>query len=645
MAADKDKHVRSILPIPDVRKPELTAYDAKDPESRFPPIEPVLPPDGAPNVLIVLLDDVGFGSSSAFGGPCETPVAEKLAANGLKYTRFHTCALCSPTRQAMLTGRNHHSVGMGAITEIATAAPGYNSLRPNTKAPLPLTLKLNGYATAQFGKCHEVPAWQTSPMGPFDAWPAGGGGFEHFYGFIGGETNQYDPALYEGLTPVEPPATAEEGYHLTEDMTDRAIGWVQPAEGADAGQAVLRLLRAGRRPRPAPRAEGVGRQVQGPLRPGLGQAPRGDVRAAEGAGRHRAGRRAHAAPRRDPGLGRHARGAQAGARAPDGGLRRVPGAHRPPRRPPGRRPRGPRRAGEHARLLHLRRQRRLRGRHAQRRLQRDVQLQRHGGARDAGVHAVEDRRVRLAVGVQPLLGGLGLGDERAVPVDQAGGVALGRHAQRHDRALAQGHRGARGAASPVHPRDRRGADGPRGRRPAGADPGQRRAAVADGGHQHALQLRRREGARAPRPAVLRDGRQPRHLLQGLERGHQAPDPLDPDGPEAGRLRRRRLGALRREQGLDAGAQPRQGAPGDAAQAAAAVPHRGDQVQRAPARRPGHGALHPRDGRPADAHQGELAAVLPRHGTVAGEQRRQREEPLLHRHRRGRPWARASRRTA
>ncbi len=211
MATQPDKHVRSILPIPDVRKTELTAYDAKDPESRFPPIEPLLPPAGAPNVLVILLDDVGFGSSSAFGGPCETPVAEKLAANGLKFTRFHTCALCSPTRQAMLTGRNHHSVGMGAITEIATAAPGYNSLRPNTKAPLPLTLKLNGYATAQFGKCHEVPAWQTSPMGPFDAWPAGGGGFEYFYGFIGGETSQYDPALYEGLTPIEPPATRRRG--------------------------------------------------------------------------------------------------------------------------------------------------------------------------------------------------------------------------------------------------------------------------------------------------------------------------------------------------------------------------------------------------------------------------------------------------
>jgi arylsulfatase len=227
MSTPPDKHSRAVLPIPDVRKPGLTAFDAKDPDSKFPPIETVLPPKGAPNVLIILLDDVGFGSSSAFGGPCETPVAERLAANGLKFTRFHTCALCSPTRQAMLTGRNHHSVGMAAITEIATAAPGYNSVRPNTKAPLPLTLKLNGYATAQFGKCHEVPAWQTSPLGPFDAWPSGGGGFEYFYGFIGGEVSQYDPALYEGTTPVEPPATAEEGYHFTEDMTDRAIGWVR----------------------------------------------------------------------------------------------------------------------------------------------------------------------------------------------------------------------------------------------------------------------------------------------------------------------------------------------------------------------------------------------------------------------------------
>ncbi|HET6651397.1 MAG TPA: arylsulfatase [Nocardioides sp.] len=222
-----DRHARSILPIPDRPATGLTTYDAKDLNTSFPPIEPLLPPPGAPNVLIVLLDDVGFGASSAFGGPCRTPTADRLATAGLRYNRFHTTALCAPTRQALLTGRNHHSVGMGSITELATSSPGNNSVRPNTKAPLATTLKLNGYSTAQFGKCHEVPVWQSSPMGPFDAWPSGGGGFETFYGFIGGENNQWDPALYSGTTPIEPPATAEEGYHLTEDLTDHAINWVR----------------------------------------------------------------------------------------------------------------------------------------------------------------------------------------------------------------------------------------------------------------------------------------------------------------------------------------------------------------------------------------------------------------------------------
>ena len=222
-----EKIDRAILPIPDRQHVGLVTYDAKDPNTKFPRIEPLRPPKGAPNVLIILLDDVGFAASSAFGGPCHTPNFEKLAASGLKYNRFHTTALCSPTRQALLTGRNHHSVGMGGITEIATSAPGYSSIRPKNKAPLALTLQLNGYSTAQFGKCHEVPVWETSPLGPFYAWPTGGGGFEYFYGFIGGETNQWDPAIYEGTTPIEPPKTAEEGYHFTDDMTDKAIAWVR----------------------------------------------------------------------------------------------------------------------------------------------------------------------------------------------------------------------------------------------------------------------------------------------------------------------------------------------------------------------------------------------------------------------------------
>jgi len=218
---------RAILPIPDPQYVGLTTYDAKDPDTKFPPIEQLRPPEGAPNVLIVLIDDVGFGASSAFGGPISTPNAERLAKTGLKFNRFHTTALCSPTRQALLTGRNHHSVNMGCITELATSAPGYSSVRPKDKAPLAETLKLNGYSTAQFGKCHEVPVWETSPMGPFGAWPTGGGGFEYFYGFIGGETNQWYPAIYEGATPIEPEKTPEEGYHFTEDMTNKAIKWVR----------------------------------------------------------------------------------------------------------------------------------------------------------------------------------------------------------------------------------------------------------------------------------------------------------------------------------------------------------------------------------------------------------------------------------
>lgn len=227
MMANINDKARTVLPIPDIPKPGITTYDAKDPDTKFPPIEPMRPPHGAPNVLVILLDDVGFGASSAFGGPCNTPTAVKLAAGGLRYNRFHTTALCAPTRQALMTGRNHHSAGMGNITETATSAPGQSSLRPNTMAPIAETLKLNGYSTAMFGKCHEVPVWESSPMGPFDHWPSGGGGFEYFYGFIGGENNQYDPALYEGTTPIEPPATPEEGYHLTEDMTDHAVNWIR----------------------------------------------------------------------------------------------------------------------------------------------------------------------------------------------------------------------------------------------------------------------------------------------------------------------------------------------------------------------------------------------------------------------------------
>jgi arylsulfatase len=216
---------RDILPIPDRPYAGPTMYDARHPDARYDPIQPLRPPEGAPNLFLVLIDDAGFGSNSAFGGPCRTPHLDFLAANGLRYTRFHTTAMCSPTRQALLTGRNHHSVGMGAVSDMATAAPGYTSKRPNTAATIAEILRLNGYSTAQLGKCHEVPTWEWSPAGPFDRWPTGSG-FEYFYGFMGGETSQFHPALTLGTSSVHPEKTPEQGYHLTEDLAARARRWL-----------------------------------------------------------------------------------------------------------------------------------------------------------------------------------------------------------------------------------------------------------------------------------------------------------------------------------------------------------------------------------------------------------------------------------
>ncbi|WP_460795588.1 sulfatase-like hydrolase/transferase [Microbacterium sp. GXF0217] len=236
---------REVLPIPDRKPVGVATFAATDPDTSYPPIEPLRPPAGAPNVVVVLLDDVGFGASSAYGGPCSTPTAERLAAEGPRYTRFHTTALCSPTRAAMLSGRNHHAVGMGAITEFATSAPGYNSLRPNTCAPLAEILRLNGYSTAQIGKCREVPVFEASPIEPFDHWPNPGGGFEYLYGFIGGENNQWSPALYEQTTPIEPPATPEQGYHLMSDLADKAILWTRTQKSVAPDKPFFRYLAPG----------------------------------------------------------------------------------------------------------------------------------------------------------------------------------------------------------------------------------------------------------------------------------------------------------------------------------------------------------------------------------------------------------------
>src|SRR5437870_6047957 len=213
---------RTVLPIKEPTYPESTVLDARD--AKAPPRFEVKAPAKAPNVVVVLIDDIGFGASSAFGGPINMPTLDKLAAGGLRYNRFHTTALCSPTRTALLTGRNHHVNNAGAIMELATAFPGNTGIRPNSVAPLAEMLRQNGYSTAAFGKYHETPPWEVSVSGPYDQWPTHSG-FDKFYGFIGGETNQWSPAIYDGVARVEPPHDPK--YHFTTDMTNQAINLAQ----------------------------------------------------------------------------------------------------------------------------------------------------------------------------------------------------------------------------------------------------------------------------------------------------------------------------------------------------------------------------------------------------------------------------------
>lgn len=214
---------QEVLPSPPAQFKGQIGLTAKDSKSDFP--IPVHAPKGAPNVVLIILDDVGFGASSTFGGPCDTPTLDRLAKNGLRYTQFHTTALSSPTRASLLTGRNHHSVHTGTIMEMATGFPGYDSLMGRDTATVAEILKQKGWNTSWFGKNHNVPDWQTSQAGPFDLWPTGLG-FEHFYGFIGAETDQWRPAAFEGTRPIEP-YLANPDYNFDYDMADQAIKWVR----------------------------------------------------------------------------------------------------------------------------------------------------------------------------------------------------------------------------------------------------------------------------------------------------------------------------------------------------------------------------------------------------------------------------------
>jgi arylsulfatase A-like enzyme len=227
---------RSRLPIPDPPFAGKIGKTYKESKQAWPELPK--PSTQAPNVVIILLDDVGFGQVSTFGGPVPTPSLEKLAKNGLRYNRFHTTAICGPSRAALITGRNHHNCGSGFLAEWATGFPSYNCMIPQSTATVGRLLKDNGYNTSWFGKDHNTPDWESSVVGPFDRWPTGLG-FDYFYGFIGGETHQYYPVLFENTKAVEPDKSPEDGYHFMTDMTDKAIDWLRYSKSINPDKPAL----------------------------------------------------------------------------------------------------------------------------------------------------------------------------------------------------------------------------------------------------------------------------------------------------------------------------------------------------------------------------------------------------------------------
>ena len=525
---------------------------------------------------------------------------------------------------------------MGGITEIATGAPGYCSVLPNTMSPLARTLKLNGYSTAQFGKCHEVPVWETSPAGPFDAWPTGGGGFEYFYGFIGGEANQWYPTLYEGTTPVEPKKTPEEGYHLVEDMTDKAMDWIGAAEGARAGQAVLRLLRARARPtrRTTCRRNGPTSTRASSTRAGTSCARRPSR-----------GRRSSASSRRTASSPRATRRSRRGTTMPE--------ALKPVLR---------REMEVYAGFLEYT------DHHVGRLLD---------GLKKLGI--LDDTLVYYIIGdngasAEGTLNGtynemsyfnglqaLETPEFLTARIDKLGGpesynhYAVGwAHAMNTPYQWTKqvaSHWGGTRNGTIVH--------WPKGIKAKGEIRSQ---------FHHVIDVAPTilEAAGLPEPVSVNGVQQDpiegvsmlysfndakaaeRHETQYFEmfgnRGiyhkgwtavTQAQDALDCSSAKDAGLRRRRLGALRHDQGLEPGERPVQADAGEAPRAAAPVADRGDALQRAAARRPDGREDEPGHRRPAGADQGEDPAPLRRHGAPVGELRPQHQEQVALRHRRDR----------
>ena len=491
---------RTVLPIPDPSFGGTIGRTLGASEADWTINMTPTAPDGAPNVLLVLIDDAGYGNPSTFGGPIETPAMTRVAEAGLTYDAFHVTALCSPTRAALLTGRNHHTVGFGSVGEFPGPFPGYTSSRPKDCAPFVRLLQGNGYSTGGFGKWHLTPDRLQGMAGPFDRWP-NSWGFDHFWGFLSGESGQYDPVITQDNTIIGVPEGKDGAqFYVPEALTDEAVKWLHAVRAQDATKPWFLYYSTGcsHAPHQVPaewsdkykgkfdsgwdayREETFARQkklgvvpADAELTPRPSELPAWD-----------------SLSENEKKLYARQMEVYAGYSAcTDWNVGRLldsleeMGEH-----------------GGHARHLHLGRQRRQPRRHAHGFLQRDDDDQRRPPhPRPA---ALADRTVRRSRRLgdrrhgAPLRIRLGLGRQLPLPVGQAGGQPPGRHAQRHGRLLAPAHQAGQDAAPPVHPRDRRRPHDPRGRRHPGGDDGRRRRADADGGHELPLHLRRRRRARA-----------------------------------------------------------------------------------------------------------------------------------------------------
>ena len=562
---------RTVLPIPEPQYPHSTVFDVRN--ATPPPRFEVKAPANAPNVLIVLIDDMGFGQSSAFGGPISMPTVERLANAGLRYNEFHTTALCSPTRTALLSGRNHHMNNMGSITETATAFPGQTGQRPNSVAPVAEMLRLNGYSTAAFGKSHETAAWEVSPSGPTDRWPTRSG-FDKFYGFIGGETNQWAPLLYDGMNQVEP--STDPNYHFMTDMTNQAIKWVQAEKSLTPDKPFFIYFAPGatHAPHHVPkewiakykgkfdqgwdklREETLARQIKlGVVPAGTKLAPKPEaikdwatlspdekklfarqMEVFAGFGEYA-----------DAEIGRLIRAIEATGQLDNTLIFYIVG---------------------------------------------DNGASAEGGMNGLfneytyfnGVHeTVQDILKHYDELGGPTTyphyaAGWAVAGDYALHLDEAGGLELRRHPQRDGDPLAQGDHGEGRAAIAVAPCHRHRADHPGGGRLAGAEERERHGPDPHRRREPGLHLRRLQGSEPAHDPVLRDLRQPRHLPGRLAGRHRPPGGLGIQGPEA--ARRRHLGVVRHAGGLQPGERPGRQKPREAQRTPGPLLEGGGEVLRA-----------------------------------------------------------------